>query len=117
MEAVFVMTSIAGQEGRNVATQDISGEFIKPVRDDDIFISKSRGNGGASLYDRAEAVSPLYYNWEANTVFCAELRRDFQLLLHPSLKFWDQVLYDSIGLGYVINLKIWCRAKNVRKDK
>lgn len=117
-EAVFIITTIAAKEGRDVASVDIPGAFMQTDLDGEIIHIKFEGR----MAELLAMIDPKLYRQhiiieKGKPVLYAELCKVLYGMLQASQKFWHQITHDLTGLGYVINPYDWCVANKVVNGK
>lgn len=114
IEAVFILVTIAAKERRNVITVDIPGAFMQTDLEGEKIHIKFEGR----MAELLATIDPSLYREHVimengKSVLYAELRKVLYGMLQASLKFWEQILDDLIGLGFTVNPYDWCVANRI----
>lgn len=118
IEAVFIILTIAAEEGRDVATVDIPGAFMQTELSGEKVIIKFEGR----MAEMLAMIDPKLYRphvmlEKGKPVLYAELCKVLYGMLQAALKFWLQVSQDLVSLGYEINPYDWCVANKMINGK
>lgn len=110
--------AISAKEKRDVATMDIPGTFLQANLGDERVHIKFEGR----MAELLAMIEPQLYRQyvvveKGKPVLYAELKQALYGMLQASLKFWEQILEDLIGLGFEVNPYDWCVANQVNGGK
>lgn len=114
MEVVFLVVTIAAKERSDVATIDIPRAFMQTDLSDDGVHIRLEGY----MVELLSMIEPLLYRQHifverGKPVLYSELKKALYGMLQASLRFWNQVLDDLIGLGFTVNPYDWCVANRI----
>lgn len=103
-ESIFLIITIAGNEERDVMTMDVPGAFLQTPLNGEIVIIRMEGR----MAELLAMIDPKLYRSNivienGKPVLYAELQKALYGMLQSALRFWEQVVADLHGLGFVTN--------------